>query len=66
MHDRIGAGIKPGARKGELRAPATMQPTRASLWLRRDDAPSARAHVISRHPATDSVPGPERPRVNQL
>jgi hypothetical protein len=44
----------------------TMQPTRASLWLRRDDATSARAHVISRHPATDSVPGPERPRVNQL
>jgi hypothetical protein len=46
----------------------TMQPTRASLWLRRDDAtsPPARAHVTSRHPATDSGPGPERPRVNQL
>ena len=46
----------------------TMQPARASLWLRRADAtsPPARAHVISRRPATDPVPGPEGPRVNQL
>jgi hypothetical protein len=46
----------------------TVQPARASLWLRRDDAtsPPVRAHVISRHPATDPVPGPEVPRVNQL
>lgn len=46
----------------------TMQPTRASLWLQQLDAesPPVRAQVISRHPETDSVPGPEEPRVNQL
>lgn len=46
----------------------TMQPTDSSLWLRQLDArsPPARANITSRHPATDSDPGPEGPRVNQL
>jgi hypothetical protein len=45
----------------------TMQPIRASLWLRPLDATSPpRAYVTSRYPASDAVPGPEGPRVNQL